>query len=149
MAHRKPTPSYLLHSASGRARAVWTDAAGNRRDKLLPGPFDSPESRAAFGALILEVESSPAVNASGLSLAELLAAYHDHAERHYRGPDAKPTSEIYEVKVVIKALRLLYARVPATEFGPLKVKAARQLWVNEGRSRSECNRCVGVIKRLF
>jgi integrase len=29
------------------------------------------------------------------------------------------------------------------------VKAARQQWINEGRSRTECNRRVGVIKRIF
>lgn len=30
----------------------------------------------------------------------MLLAYLDHAERHYRTPDGKPTSEIYVVRVV-------------------------------------------------
>jgi integrase len=82
-------------------------------------------------------------------MAELLVAYLDHAERHYRTPDGQPTSEIYEVKVVIRALRELYADTPVPSFGPLCVKVARQKWVNDGRSRSECNRRVAIIKRIF
>ena len=53
--HRKSIPSYLLHQQSGRARAVWTDSAGIRQYRMLPGPFNSPESRAAFATLLLEL----------------------------------------------------------------------------------------------
>ena len=56
---RKPTPSYLFHKQTGRARAVWTDRHGTRHDKLLPGGHDSPESRTAFARLQLELEASP------------------------------------------------------------------------------------------
>jgi integrase len=150
---RKAIPSYLPHKQSGRARAVWTDPTGTRRFRLLPGPLDSPESRAAFAALLLELDAAPhhvpAADPGGLTLAELLLAYLEHAERHYRTPDGKPTSEVYEVKIVVRALRELYADTPVAEFGPLCVKAARQKWVNEGRSRSECNRRVALIKRIF
>jgi integrase len=149
---RKSIPSYLSHTQSGRARAVWTDRAGTRQFRMLPGPFDSPESRAAFAALLLELEAAPhqprAADPAGITLAELLLAYLGHAERHYRTPDGKPISEIYEGKVV-RALRELYADKPVAEFGPLGVKAARQWWVNEGRSRTECNRRVAMVKRIF
>ena len=49
-AKRKSIPSYLPHAQSGRARAVWTDRTGTRQFRLLPGPFDSAESRTAFGS---------------------------------------------------------------------------------------------------
>ena len=52
---RNTLPSYLLHSQSGRARAVWTDSVGTRRFRLLPGAFDSQESRAAYAKLLLEL----------------------------------------------------------------------------------------------
>jgi integrase len=120
---------------------------------MLPGAYDSDESRAAFMALLLELQASPhhvqTPQPSGRTMAELLLAYLDHAEKHYRTPDGKHTSEIYEVRVVIRALRELYADKPVTEFGPLCVKAARQRWVNEGLSRTECNRRVAMIKRIF
>jgi hypothetical protein len=113
---RKSIPSYLPHKQSGRARAVWTDQAGTRRFRLLPGPFDSPESRAAFSALLLEQEAAPhhapATNPGGITMAELLLAFLEHAERHYRTPDGKPTSEVYEVKLVVRALRELCAGTP-------------------------------------
>ena len=53
------------------------------------------------------------------------------------------------MKVVVRALRELYAEKPVAEFGPLCVKAARQRWVNEKRSRTECNRRVAMIKRIL
>lgn len=150
---RNPIPSYLPHTQTGRARAVWTDQTGRRRFQMLPGAFDSSESRSAFTALLLEQQSSPhrAQETSGerISMAELLLAYFEHADRHYRDPDGVPTSEIHEVKIVIRALRELYATTPVASFGPLCVKAARQKWVNEGRSRTECNRRVSLIKRIF
>jgi len=120
---------------------------------MLPGPFDSPESRSAFARLLLELEAAPhqpaAINPDGITVAELLLAFLDHAERHYRGHDGELTSEIYEVKVVVRALRELYADTPVVEFGPLALKAARQKWVNEKRSQSECNRRVGMVKHIF
>lgn len=54
---RKPTPSYLPHPQSGRA--VWYDRAGVRQQRLLPGPFNSSESKAAYYKLSLELEVEP------------------------------------------------------------------------------------------
>ncbi len=149
---RKRTPSYLFHKQSGRGRAVWYDATGTRQQKLLPGAFDSPESRTAFARLQLELETSPAATASdpaALTVAELLCAYLDHADGHYRGPDGKPTSKLHEVKLVLRAVRELYAEIPVAEFGPLKLKAVRQKWVDARLVRSECNRRIGMVKRVF
>ena len=119
---RNPIPSYLLHNQTGRARAVWTDSTGQRRHQMLEGAYNSPESRSAFAALLLELQTAPHRAQSpareGITLAELLLAYFDHAERHYRGPDGVPTSEIYEVKIVVRALRELYATTPVSQFGP-------------------------------
>lgn len=150
---RNSIPSYLLYSQSGRARAVWTDLVGTRKFKLLPGAYDSKESRAAYAKLLLELDAAPhrrpATAPDGFTVAEVLLAYLDHAEQHDRTPNGKPTSEIYEVRVVIRALRELYADTPVGAFGPLCVKAARQRWVNDGRSRTECNRRVAITKRIF
>jgi len=150
---RNPTPSYLQHSQSGRARAVWTDDTGARRDRLLPGAFGSKESRSAFGKLVAELAAAPAAQEQTTegdrTLADVLLAYLLHADGHYRGGDGKPTSEIYEVKIVVRAFRELYADLPVKDFGPLNVKAARQQWVTNGNSRSECNRRLGVVKRIL
>ena len=82
-------------------------------------------------------------------MAELLCAYLDHAERHYRDPNGRPTSEVFEVRVVIRAMRELYADTPVAQFAPLALKAARQKWVNEKRNRAERLSRVGTVKRIF
>lgn len=91
---RKTTPSYLPHHQSGKARAVWSDSTGQRHFRMLPGPFNSPESRTAFARLQLELESSPLgtlTDPIGITVNEVLLAYIEHAERHYRGVDGTPT----------------------------------------------------------
>ena len=119
----------------------------------MPGAYDSKESREAFARLQLEPEAAPhavqSPDPAGITVAELLVGFLDHAERHYRTPDGRHTSEIYEVKVVIRALRELDADTPVAEFGPLALKAARPKWGGEKRSRTECNRRVGMAKRIF
>ncbi len=79
-------------------------------------------------------------------MAELLCAHLDHAERHYRDPDGRPTSEVFAVRVVIRAMWALCAD---TQFGPLAHEAARQKWVNEKRNRAERHSRVGTVKRIF
>ena len=59
----KSVPTYCLHKQSGRGRAVWSDHAGVRHFKLLPGAFGSADSRAAYAKPFLEIEASPAANA--------------------------------------------------------------------------------------
>ena len=89
---RKSIPSYLPHDKHAtRARAVWTDSTGTRRFKILPGAFDSDESRTAFARLMLELQAAPhhvpPTELGGITLAELLLAYVVHADQHYRLKD--------------------------------------------------------------
>ena len=130
-ARRNRTPSYLPHRQSGRARAVWTDALGVRHQKLLPGPFDSPESRTTFARLQLELESAPLKRAvagqDGITVAEMLAAYLDHAERYYVDPDGKPTKELSRLKYAMRPVRDLYAGLRADQFGVGRTRPGRYL----------------------
>jgi integrase len=150
---RKLAPSYVEHKQSGRGRLVWYDATGTRQQKLLPGVFGSPESLTAKARLEMELAASPtrqpAIEPSAFTVAQLLDIYLDHAERHYRGPDGKPTSKLSEVKSVITVVLEYHSDLPAGEFTPLKLKAVRQKWVDAKRVRTECNRCVGTVKRIF
>ena len=153
-ARRKPTPSYLPHNQSGRARAVWTDISGTRHQKLLPGPFDSPESRAAFGKLQLELAASPLARSpvadpDGVTVAELLLAYLDHAERHYRRGDGTPTHEVVEYKLVCRLIRGLYAELPAAEFSPSKLKTVQRAMLDKGWCRTLVNQRVGRVRRMW
>ncbi len=149
---RKSTPSYLLHNQSGRARAVWTDTAGTRHFRMLPGAFDSQESRIAFARLQLELESVPTAivtGPDGISVNEMLLAYLAHAERHYRGSDGNPTDETRHVKVVCRYVRELYGHLPAAEFGPLALKVVRQKFIGENWCRKTVNARVERVRRIF
>ena len=90
---RKLLPRYVEHKQSGRARAIYWDASGKRREEMLPGAFGSEESRTAFARFQLEHETAPHTAVVGglkpteLTLVELLSAYHIYAERHYRHTD--------------------------------------------------------------
>jgi integrase len=154
-AHRRPTPSYLEHKQSGRARAVWTDEAGTRHDRLLPGPYGSAESKKAYARLLLELEVSPQPAArtprdrAGLTVAELLLAYLRFAQRHYRDPDGRPTGEYQHFKVVCRHVRELYGTTPAAEFGPLALKAVRQQFVAAGWCRKTVNQQTERVRRVF
>ncbi|MDB5311932.1 MAG: hypothetical protein JWO38_6134 [Gemmataceae bacterium] len=150
---RNSIPSYLPHQ-SGRARAVWTDSTATRRFKLLPGPFESPESRAAFARLLLELDVAPhhggqPADSGGLTVNEILLAYLRHAELHYRGPDGLPTDEVRHVKAACRHVRELYGTALAVEFGPLALKAVRQRFVVLGWCRKTINARVERIRRAF
>lgn len=152
---RKALPTYLEHKASGRGRAVWTDKAGVQQQRLLPGAFKSPESVAAFGKLLLELQVSPVdpgipeKQRKNLTVSEVLLAYVQHASTYYRDADGKPTTPLVECKLVIRSLRELYGEERAAEFGPLKLKAVREGWVAGGLSRGEVNRRTGIVKRIW
>jgi integrase len=124
------------------------------RDRYL-GKFDSPESRAEYDRLIAEwllggrqSTHAPRDNPDDLTVAELSLRYLEWATGYYRKLD-EPTSEIRNVKRAIQTLRTLYGHTAAREFGPLALKAVRNRWIDEGLTRSGCNRLTGIVKRIF
>lgn len=149
---RKLSPSYLQHTQSGRARAVWTDALGVRHFRMLPGEYGSEESRTAFAKLELELAATPnqtpATDGEGVSVNELMLAFLAHAEQHYRRSDGTPTHEIDEYNLVSRYVRKLYGLTPA-EFGPLALKAVRQAFIDANWCRSLVNQRIGRVRRVF
>jgi integrase len=124
-----------------------------RQEKLLPGPFGSAESLAAKARLEMELAASPtrqpAVEPRAFTVAQLLDAYLDHAERHYQDADGKPTDELRHVKTVIGYVFGLYAALPVTEFGPLALKAVREKFIGERWCRKTVNARVERVRRIF
>ena len=68
---------------------------------------------------------------------------------YYRKPDGRPTSEIHNYRVVVRALRQLYGHTLVRDFGPVALKALRARWVAEGIVRRQVNGRVGRVKRIF
>jgi integrase len=100
-----------------------------------------------------------AVDTSGPTVAELILAYYRHAEQHYRRPDGTPTSEVSEYRRAFVPLNHLHGDTPARAFGPLALKAVRQLMVNgyrhpkhgsqEPLARGVVNQRIARIRRAF
>jgi len=149
---RNLTPSYVLHKQSGRGRLVWSDSLGNHFQRLLPGPFNSPESLTAKARLELELATSPTgslAEKNGITVAEVLAAFLAHAKAYYVDGDGTPTKEVTVLKYAIRPVRELYAELPAAEFGPLGLKAVRQKLIDAQLCRSLINRRIDAVKRVF
>ena len=150
--HRNLTPTYTQHKQSGRGRLIWTDTAGVRHEKLLPGVYGSDESLAAKARLELELATSPTRNtvaSTDITVAELMAAYVVHAARYYVDADGKPTKELDNMKTAIKPVRELYAETLAAEFGPRALAAVRQHMVGLDWCRSLVNHQIDRIRRAM
>ncbi len=151
---RKPFPTYRRHKQSGQAIVTLNLPNGSRRDVLL-GVYNSPESKAEYARLIAEFGVSPTVATVRIPIEaaptvnEILFAFWEHAQRHYRRTDGTTTNELNEYRKTLKPLRLLYGHRPATEFGPLALKAVRQAMIDSGLCRRQVNARVGRVKRVF
>lgn len=150
-------PSYRRHTTSGQAMVC---IAGKR---IYLGKYDSPESREAYNRVVAEwvaggrhaavpdraAESAASPNADVMKVAEVIAAFWDHAEAHYRKPDGTPTSELDNMRQALRPLRRLYAHTPAAGFGPKALKAVREHMVSLGWCRPHINKQVSRIKSVF
>ena len=139
-------PSYRLHKPSGRAVVTI-----NGKDIYL-GVYESPESQAAYKREIAEwlanhqLEIGPA--SSTRTVNEILLAYLRHAQDYYR-KHGKATKQLARIQAALRPVRELYGTSPAAEFGPLALKAVRQVMIDGGWSRNYVNACTGCIKRLW
>ncbi len=125
---KNAVPSYQHHKPSGQA-VMRVTLAGGARQSVYLGVFGSPESKAEYARRVQAVGTNTAVAVTGpsaadLTVAELLVGFLEHAERHYRHPDGKPTSEIWSFRLVAKPLKELFAYLPAREFGPAALEDA-------------------------
>src|SRR5947209_15747986 len=103
---KNATLSYLHHKPSGQAYCRVPDGSGGRRTVYL-GPFNSPESKAEHARILAGLAAAPCPEAvvpdarggaTNVTVNELLLAFLEHAERHYRRADGSPTDEVGQYK---------------------------------------------------
>src|SRR5271157_4161228 len=141
------TPAYRHHKPSNQA-VVTLDG----RDIYL-GRYGSPQSRAEFDRLLAEWLANgrrlpvPVVG-SDLTVNELVLAYLGHADTYYV-KNGKLTVEPGNIRLAVRPLRRLYGHTQAREFGPVALKAVRAAMVEGDICRSEINRRIGRIVRIF
>ncbi len=150
---KNTVPSYQHHKASGQAVMRITLPGGTRKTVYL-GVYGSPESKAEYARRVQAVSTNTATaitgpSAADITVAELLVGFLEHAERHYRHPDGKPTSEIWSFRLVGKPLKELFAFLPVREFGPNALKTLRARMVELGWCRKTVNKSVTRVRSIF
>ena len=124
------------------------------RDYYL-GKYGTPESRERYHRLLAEravsttsvgaVETHSAIP----TVAEVILAFWNHAQAHYRNSDGIPTDELANIKAALRPLRSLYEATLARDFGPLALRAVRDEMVRSGLARTSVNARVNRIRRAF
>jgi integrase len=156
---RKPSnapPPYPKKPHNGQARITVRTAGGGRKDVLL-GAYGSPESRAEYARILVEMNAhgglypvqADAAAVADLSVNELLVQYWRWAEEHYRDPDGNPARELANLKDALRPLRRLYGHTLAKGFGPTALRAVQQDMVKSGLCRSVINFRINRIRRVF
>jgi hypothetical protein len=142
-------PSYRHHKGSGQA---FVQVNGRRH---YIGKYGTPASEEKYRRVIAELmvrpsapRDVPAHPGQGLLVVQLCAAFWEFAERYYV-KDGKPTDHLHTVRRALSLLREFYGDTPATEFGPLSVRAIQGHLVDAGRARSYLNSVCAAIKRTF
>ncbi len=138
-------PRYRRHKATGQA-VVRLEG----RDIYL-GKYGTAPSREAFKRFVAEWSQGggnlPAQKHQA-AVAELVVAYIKFATVYYI-KNGKQTDEVRMVKTALKIVRELYGRTPAAEFGPLALKACRDVMIANDWCRKHINKQVDRIKRAF
>ncbi len=163
MSDNHSIPKYRNHRQSGQAVVTLPNGYGQRRDILL-GKYGTAKSRQEYARIISKWEAAgrrlPRPGVPGdLTITELIHAYWKHVEGYYRRPDGTPTSEVGEYRRALRPVRLTYGRILAKEFGPLALKAVRQMMIegwNDPEHGPHCplargviNQRIGRIGRMF
>jgi integrase len=149
VAKSRSTPSLRRHAPSKRA-VVRLSGHDHYLGPWPDGSADPPtEAQAAYDRLIVDwlrnnrqpvptperkkqtqLALGDAAGAGGrLTVAELLVRFMSHAESYYRRTDGEPTSEVSEFTCSLRPVNHLFGGQAAEDFGPLKLKAVRDLMV--------------------
>ena len=142
-------PKYRLHRRSGQAIVTL-----NGKDHYL-GPHNCETSKIEYDQFIAEwlacgrQTSQPVGVQAAISVNELILAFWEHAQKYYRRPDGTLTSEVTNLRQILRLLRSLYGNTPATEFGPRALKTIREQMIALKWHRKSINKQISRIKMIF
>jgi integrase len=142
------TPTLRRHRRSGHAYArlgghqVWF------------GPYEDPATHERFARTLAEWLANgrrlpPTEPKEALRVADVVAAYLEHAKRYYCRSDGKPSHEVAHLRDAVRPLLKLYGSLPAADFGLRQLKTLREQLINNGLARKTINDRVNRVVRLF
>jgi integrase len=145
----RSVPRYRKHRASGQAIVTLSG-----QDFYL-GPHGTQVSRLEYDRHVAEWLARgrrPLTRNQGdadtITVVELIAVYKRFADGYYR-KHGKITNEVTAILSAAGVVKQLYAREPASAFGPLKLQAVQQSMILAGWSRKHINKQVGRVVRMF
>lgn len=135
-------PTYIKHS-DGCGKIYWRG-----RFRLLPGPYQSPESLAAFHQLCAIVAATGELPANDpppiVTVGQLAERFLTHAKSYYPPKSMEPTYLGYPAK----ALTALFGNMPVDDFRPAELRAVRTSMLPTV-CRKTANRRTTQIVRIF
>ncbi len=146
-------PKYSLHKPSGQAKV-----RHNGRTIYL-GKFGTPESKDRYAKFISSLPKPEEPDPSGARLAdpipgasllvgEIVLRFFTHAKTYYvKG--GTPTGEHVTIRCCLRPLVKRFGELPASEFGPKRLKLVREDMIKLGWSRRYVNKAVSIVKRCF
>jgi integrase len=148
---RRQPPAYCRHKASGLAYvkihgrrhylgAHGTDEAWQRYQQKITELWARPTPSPQLGLTLAQVDR--------LTIIDLLFAYWKHAEQHYR-KHGQPTGTLANIKPALRRMREQLGEQLAAMFGPLKLKALRQSWIDDRLALKTVNEYTAAVKRVF
>jgi integrase len=126
-------------------KATNTDRVWINGQCITLGPHGSPEARKCYSELVLQAAHGTLAQSTDPAICELVLAYLDFAETYYE-PDGR---EIYNVKLALRPIVERWGTIPARDFGPLKLIEYQEWLIDRGLARSEVNRRVDHVRRMF
>jgi integrase len=145
-ATQQRVPSFRHHKATNQG---YVELNGRR---LYLGRYDLPQTRESYDRLIAEWLTNGRqlpVAPDERTVVELCADYWTYCQDYYRGANGRTTSTVDCIRQALKPLRRSYGSVPAAQFGPLALRAVRQVWIDQGLARKTINSRTSEVKRLF
>lgn len=137
-----PFPTYLKH-ADGGGRIYWRGEF-----RLLPGPFQSPESLAAYHqlcAIVAATGSLPATDPAPIvTVAELARRFTEHTKTYYPAGSMEPTYLAYSARAIAE----MFGTRPANDIRPAELRAVRSAMLGKV-CRKTANRRTTQIIRMF
>jgi len=145
MARKKAVPTYRKQKTKS-GNLAFCEFNGRR---FYLGKFNSPESRERYLAVLAEHKvGGGLVHRGELTIAELCAAFLEHASEYYRYDDSSTTSEVTSFERCMVPLCKLYKALKIDGFTPLRLQAVRQEMIDMGWSRKYVNAQISRIRRL-
>jgi integrase len=139
-------PKYCKHRASGQAYVTL-----DGRDFYL-GAHGSAASHAEYDRRIAEWIAAGRrvpVDPNAITVAEVVTNFRKHAKNYYKDADGTVSRSVLSFDEAVRPLLKLYAKTPAAEFGPLRLKAVREQMIAAKRVRTNINRHITRIRHVF